>query len=518
MPAWRTGGWGSAVVARVVSSLALAGALTLAVALPGARADTIVFNQTFSNPGEHFFAVPPGLNTVHVTVIGGRGADNAAGIHGGQGATVSGPLSVTGIPGLYLVVGGNGNGPTGGYNGGAPGGAPGAGAQAGGGGGGASDIRTQSIAQPGSPGSRLVVAAGGGGAGGQGAAGGLLDGGEAGTGGDAGQPGARSAPAACLSTPQALACPPFGGGTGLPGQGGAPGNPGTTTEAGQPNGSAGSVGAQAGGGPGGSGGGVGGGGGGGGGGFFGGGGGGGGTKAPAPNVYGFGGSGGGGGASRLQPGMTVSTTTEAPSITICYTVPDTEITAGPPTDAPSNDPTPEFSFTSSEENSTFECRIDSTDFEDWESCGSPFAPPADLTDGEHTFEVRAVNASGNADWSPAKITFTLDLQAPTLKLTAPRRQKFKRAVKATVRCIEACDAKVTATVKAGRKKVRLRAAKLALGDGTKRTVKLKANRVARRKIKRALKRGNRVHANVTATASDALGNQAAPATKRIRLR
>jgi len=53
---------------------------------------------------------------------------------------------------------------------------------------------------------------------------------------------------------------------------------------------------------------------------------------------------------------------------------------------------------------------------------------------------------------------------------------------------------------------------LALGDG------LKANRVARRKIKRALKRGNRVHANVTATASDALGNQAAPATKRIRLR
>jgi len=115
MPAWRTGGWGSAVVARVVSSLALAGALTLAVALPGARADTIVFNQTFSNPGEHFFAVPPGLNTVHVTVIGGRGADNAAGIHGGQGATVSGPLSVTGIPGLYLVVGGNGNGPTGGY-------------------------------------------------------------------------------------------------------------------------------------------------------------------------------------------------------------------------------------------------------------------------------------------------------------------------------------------------------------------------------------------------------------------
>ena len=89
--------------------------------------------------------------------------------------------------------------------------------------------------------------------------------------------------------------------------------------------------------------------------------------------------------------------------------PQTTIDSGP--SAITNDANPSFGFSSSEPGSTFECRLDSTQAADWQNCSSPKAY-ASLTDGSHTFEVRATDSLGNLDATPASRTFTLDTQAP----------------------------------------------------------------------------------------------------------
>ncbi len=81
--------------------------------------------------------------------------------------------------------------------------------------------------------------------------------------------------------------------------------------------------------------------------------------------------------------------------------PDTTITSGPP--AATNDPTPTFSFSSSEAGSTFECKLDSGPYG---ACSSP-RTTAHLADGSHTFYVRAMDAVGNFDPTPATRTFTV---------------------------------------------------------------------------------------------------------------
>jgi len=52
-----------------------------------------------------------------------------------------------------------------------------------------------------------------------------------------------------------------------------------------------------------------------------------------------------------------------------------------------------FSF-SSEAGASFECRLDSSQEADFQPCGSPKSYGS-LTDGSHTFEVRATDSAGN---------------------------------------------------------------------------------------------------------------------------
>ena len=87
------------------------------------------------------------------------------------------------------------------------------------------------------------------------------------------------------------------------------------------------------------------------------------------------------------------------------TAPETTIDEDPgsPTDA-----TPTFEFSADEGGATFECRVDADPFDD---CSSPHTTAA-LDAGEHTFEVRALDAVGNADPSPASHTFDVDATAP----------------------------------------------------------------------------------------------------------
>jgi hypothetical protein len=93
------------------------------------------------------------------------------------------------------------------------------------------------------------------------------------------------------------------------------------------------------------------------------------------------------------------------------TAPETTIDSGPASVV--NSASASFSFSSSEAGSTFECSLDAAPLAE---CASP-KEYAGLLDGEHTFEVRAINGLGTADPTPAKHTWTVDTvvpEAPTI--------------------------------------------------------------------------------------------------------
>jgi hypothetical protein len=91
--------------------------------------------------------------------------------------------------------------------------------------------------------------------------------------------------------------------------------------------------------------------------------------------------------------------------TIDTTPPDTTIDTAPA--SPSNSGSATFAF-SSESGATFECRLDGGS---WVACDSGTKVYTALADGSHTFEVRATDATGNTDASPASHTWTIDTAA-----------------------------------------------------------------------------------------------------------
>src|SRR5258706_9330974 len=90
-------------------------------------------------------------------------------------------------------------------------------------------------------------------------------------------------------------------------------------------------------------------------------------------------------------------------------VPDTTITSSPPPGAapPYASRSASFEFTSNSPTATFQCRLDGTAFA---ACTSP-KTYTNLADGAHTFNVRAVNATGT-DATPAALSWTIDATPP----------------------------------------------------------------------------------------------------------
>lgn len=143
-----------------------AAAAVLAFSIPAvASAASTTFLPTGA---EQTFVVPAGVTSVHAVAIGGKGGEGTAGGPGGFGAVDIADLAVSPGEILYVEVGGNGasgpEGGAGGFNGGGDGGE--GGYSYGGGGGGASDVRTGPRVAGVSLFQRLLVAAGGGGSGG----------------------------------------------------------------------------------------------------------------------------------------------------------------------------------------------------------------------------------------------------------------------------------------------------------------------------------------------------------------
>jgi Proprotein convertase P-domain len=95
--------------------------------------------------------------------------------------------------------------------------------------------------------------------------------------------------------------------------------------------------------------------------------------------------------------------------------PDTRVLSAP--SDPTDDTSPTFSFDSPDDpGATFECRLDTADYE---PCASPKSYAA-LAPGSRTFQVRAVDGSGNEDATAETVTWTIeDIVAPVLTLTQP---------------------------------------------------------------------------------------------------
>ncbi|SDE10911.1 Outer membrane protein OmpA [Myxococcus virescens] len=94
--------------------------------------------------------------------------------------------------------------------------------------------------------------------------------------------------------------------------------------------------------------------------------------------------------------------------TVDATAPDTTIVSGPP--AVTNATSATFDFSSNESPVTYECSLNGAPFT---ACTDPQAFPG-LSEGNQTLAVRAVDAAGNVDPTPATYAWTVDLTPPTL--------------------------------------------------------------------------------------------------------
>ena len=92
--------------------------------------------------------------------------------------------------------------------------------------------------------------------------------------------------------------------------------------------------------------------------------------------------------------------------TIDTTAPNTTIGSKPSN--PSNSGSASFSFTGDADVASFECKLDAANFS---ACTSP-KDYSDLSDGSHTFQVRAIDGAGNTDPTPDSFTWTIDTAAP----------------------------------------------------------------------------------------------------------
>jgi hypothetical protein len=119
------------------------------------------------------------------------------------------------------------------------------------------------------------------------------------------------------------------------------------------------------------------------------------------------------------------------------TPPETTITAAPSGQIETS--TASFEFEGSEPGG-FECRLDSGDAAAWQPCSSP-QPYSSLADGQHAFEVRASDALGNTDPTPAIAEFSVYTGPPppvagesfdlepvegTIELQCPGEDRYSR--------------------------------------------------------------------------------------------
>ena len=95
--------------------------------------------------------------------------------------------------------------------------------------------------------------------------------------------------------------------------------------------------------------------------------------------------------------------TYSDTIVLATIAPDTTITSSPAN--PSNSASATFTFTSTIANSTFACNLDGAGYT---ACTSP-KDYSGLSEGAHTFSVKAADQTGNSDLTPANFSWSISL-------------------------------------------------------------------------------------------------------------
>jgi uncharacterized protein (TIGR03382 family) len=102
--------------------------------------------------------------------------------------------------------------------------------------------------------------------------------------------------------------------------------------------------------------------------------------------------------------------------TVDTTSPDTRIVTGPASLTRETSATFDFDVVTPEAGVTYECKLDTE--ADFTPCPDP-KTYSGLGEGSHTLRVRAVDAVGNADLTPATYTWAVDTLAPTAPVVSP---------------------------------------------------------------------------------------------------
>jgi hypothetical protein len=394
------------ILPRRTALLFLLSALLLAANVAPAAAVTQTFGYT---GGEQTFAVPAGVSSLRVLIVGGSGGESSG--TGGVAAKILTDLGVTPGQTLYLEVGGVGQsgaeGGGGGFNGGGAGGSGAAG------GGGASDIRLLPRSSGLATDTRLVIAAGGGGGGGPG----LAAGGE---GGAAGNPGLVDASESNGGGGAGISTGGGSGGGGSCGTGGAGvlgiGGEGADGEEGTNGG------------------------GGGGGGLYGGGGGGGGCA--------YGGGGGGGGSSFVPAGGTLEAA-------VLGTAPRIEITYIPPPVIDIVSPAAGGTYTLGQVvTASYSCAPqEGSTLEECAGSVANGAPIDTSAIGQHVFTVEAEDSEGGSSSKTVKYTVVAPAPQASTTTTGPAPGPSSAASTAPDTRLGSHPAK---TIKTAKKKVKVK--------------------------------------------------------------
>lgn len=123
------------------------------------------------------------------------------------------------------------------------------------------------------------------------------------------------------------------------------------------------------------------------------------------------------------------------SFNVDLTAPDSSITGGPAqgSTVATSTVTMEFGGTAGD-TAKLECRLDEASFA---RCESPLVLRG-LSDGTHTFEVRAIDGAGNRDETPASRSFAIDTTPPNTSLVSgPGKRARKGVLKFSFRATEA---------------------------------------------------------------------------------
>ncbi|MEZ5156944.1 MAG: S8 family serine peptidase [Solirubrobacterales bacterium] len=197
------------------------------------------------------------------------------------------------------------------------------------------------------------------------------------------------------------------------------------------------------------------------------------------------------------------TRTASVDLTADCVAPGTSIDDGPA--GAIRDRSPEFRFSGTGGAVGFECAVDASAFE---PCGSPLRLGG-LGEGGHEFAVRAVDAVGNADPSPATRSFVVDrsVAGARLSIRSARISRRGRAVGSVETALgEGGIVRIGAKAWVRKRRIAVRSAGYEFGGGGRGWARLVVAPQDRSRVRSARRHGRKAVVRVSATFEDELGN------------